>query len=141
MSAEFTIPNFAQATEKLIIARVPWSGTGLGSLASATKALRKDAELRRTDLEVAATRVQQSSRITMTLPSGWKVKDLTPEVKGESPYGSYRFTYTMNGNVLTAERLVSYTAQRIPAKELPAFLKFDETVEKQVKAPLLLEKM
>lgn len=141
MSADFTVPDFAQTTDRLIIARVPWSLSGVGNRAGAATAVRKDAESRRTDLEVAMTRVQQTSRVTMTLPAGWKVKDLTPEVKGESPFGSYRFTYTMNGNILTAERAISYTPVRIAAKDLPAFLKFDDAVEKQVKAPLILEKL
>ncbi len=141
MSADFVIPDFAQATDRLIIARVPWASNRIGNSATPLKMMRTDAELRRTDLEVASSRIRQTSRVTMTIPAGWRVKDLAPEIKGDAPFGSYRFTYALSGNVLTAERMLLFTAQRVAAKDLSAFLKFDDAIEKQGKAPLLLEKL
>ena len=46
-------------------------------------------------------------------------------------------------NAVTARRELGIIAQAMDndaAKDLPAFLKFDDAVEKQIKAPLILEK-
>ena len=95
---------------------------------------------RQQDVETTGLRGDYESSIQLALPAGYTPQDLQPEAHGESPWGSYRITYRMEGNTLHAESELKVTALRIAAKEFPQFLEFLHGVDKGARQQLVLKK-
>ena len=61
-------------------------------------------------------------------------------MRAESPWGSYRFTYRLEGSVLHAESEVKLTALRVPASDFPNFIEFLRVMDKETHKQLVLKK-
>ena len=103
----FHVEQYGSAAGNFLLARLPWVFKD-----SISPALTDDK--RRDDLEMASARGVDVSDVQMELPPGYEVQDLKPEVKGECPYGSYRFTYKVVGG-----KLIAHSEQRRPAFRVP----------------------
>jgi hypothetical protein len=135
----FDVPGYAQTVGKLLLTHFPWGGssaTGLGSLAT----LRAMAAARTQDAEFIMGRGKQMGHIKLTLPAGYVLKEIPQELKGESAFGSYHFTFQVNGNTLVADKEIVTLPLRVAAKDVSDYLTFAEAVEKPTKNPILLEK-
>ncbi len=59
--------------------------------------------------------------VAYTLPPGFLAAELPAEVKEESPFGSFRVAYSMQGEKLIAQAELTLAVARVKAAEYPAF--------------------
>jgi hypothetical protein len=135
MRFKYQVERFSSTAGSFVLARLPW---GLGHT-SATEALLAGSA-RTQELEVAALRGHRVSTVDLELPAGYLPQDLLPEVKAETPWGSYRFTYTMEGSVLRSHADVKFTAFRVPAQDITRFVEFIKAVEQETKKQIVFKK-
>ena len=134
-SCAYATANFAQVAGNLLIAKAPWAEDLSGGNMQALNLT----SARRTDLEISGAGGRHISSVKLTLPPGFQAKDLKPEIKEDSSFGSYRFTQSQTGDAVTWYRETILSALRIPAAA-PDFLRYSEAASKQSKTPLILQK-
>ena len=76
----------------------------------------------------------------MELPPGYEVQDLKPEVKGECAYGSYRFTYKVEGGKLIAHNEQRRLAFRIPASDQKTYRDYLAALRTEATRQMVLKK-
>jgi len=88
--------------------------------------------------------VLQSQAFTETvrvkLPAGFEVDELPDTVKLDAPFGTYKATYTAQGNELIFTRGLAQRAATIPASEYEVVRKFYERIRAAEQAPVVLVK-
>ena len=89
---------------------------------------------------MADERGRYRSVLDLTLPAGYAPQELPTEVHGDTAFGSYRFTYRMDGSTLHAERDLTLTALRVTASSLAQYLSFLQTIEQECQRQLVLKK-
>ena len=95
---------------------------------------------REQDVETAVMRGHFLSSVRLELPAGYTPQELQPEVHGESPWGSYRITYRMEGSVLRAGSELKLTSLRVAASDFPRYLEFLRAIDKEARKQLVLKK-
>ena len=80
------------------------------------------------------------STVRLEMPAGYTPQELQPEVSGESPWGSYRVTYRMEGTVLHGRRELKMTPFRVPAADYPKYLELLRAINKETHRQLVLRK-
>ena len=125
--------RFGTQAGNFLLARLPWN------FKDSVTTLLAD-EKRRVDLEVAQGRGLEVSEAQMDLPPGYEVQDLKPEVRGECPYGSYIFTYRVEGNRLTAHCEQRRSAFRVPAADLKIYRDYLTALTQEGSRQLVLKK-
>ncbi len=94
---------------------------------------------RRTPLFIDATE-QSQTRVTLELPSGYKLNAPAAEVKAQSPYGRFIRKEKQQGNTVEVEESYQLDMARIPPKQYPAFAQFAGEVDLLQARDLLVEK-
>ena len=95
---------------------------------------------REQDADLAMSRGHFLSSLELELPAGYTPQDLQPEVHAESPWGSYRFTYRLEGNSLHAESDIKLTALRVSAGDFPKFIEFLRAMDQETHKQWVLKK-
>jgi hypothetical protein len=134
LGIKYHVDRYSSEAGNFLLVRLPW-GLKMGSADS----LLADAE-RRQDVETAVMRGNFLSSVRLALPAGYTLQDLQPEVHGESPWGSYRITYRVEGSSLLAESEIKLTSLRVAAKEFPQYLEFLRAIDKDARQQLVLKK-
>jgi tetratricopeptide (TPR) repeat protein len=127
--------RFGTNAGSFLLARLPWSTVSQGSLENFA-----GSGPRSQDLELGMGRGRFRSTLRMELPAGYVPQDLKPETKGESPFGSYRITYRLEGSVLHGEREINILPLRVPAKEFPQLVEFLRTLSEENRRQLVFKK-
>lgn len=135
LELQYSVDSYSSRAGNFLLVRLPW---GAQSGSSVESLLGK--EERQHDAEVAQVRGHYLSTVRLTLPAGYSVQDLQPEVKGESPWGSYRVTYRMEGQTLHATRELEMTSLRVPTRDVPRYVEFLREAEQETKKQLVLKK-
>lgn len=134
LGIQYHVDRYSSEAGSFLLVRLPW-GLRMGGAEN----LLTDAQ-RQQDIETTGLRGDYQSSVRLELPAGYVPQDLQPEVHGESPWGSYRITYRMEGNVLHAESELKIAALRIAAKDSPQFLEFMRAVDKEAHRQFVLKK-
>jgi len=92
------------------------------------------------DLEAANSRGSDHSVVRLTLPAGYVPQEMPADVHQESPFGAYRITYRMDGNVLEATREITSTAMRVAAKDVPKYAAFFQAEDQDSERQIVLKK-
>jgi tetratricopeptide (TPR) repeat protein len=135
MRFKYQVERFSNTAGNFVLARLPW---GMGQTSAAEALLAGSAHTQ--ELEVSGLRGHRISTVDLELPSGYVPQDLQPEVKGETPWGSYRFTYRLEGRVLHSHADVKFTAFRVRAQDLPRYVEFFKVVEQETKKQIVFKK-
>lgn len=122
LSYEFKVPRFTrvEADKRMVLAPLAFP-TRLGpryvQLSSrTTPILLENSDVNDTEVHV-------------TLPEGMKVTDLEPELKVESPFGTFRRTERQEGRVLIINESLRIARTRIYPKQYGAFASFAADVD------------
>jgi tetratricopeptide (TPR) repeat protein/transglutaminase-like putative cysteine protease len=127
--------SFAQPAGNLLILKFPWSR----AMVTRSNDMLLAEKERKQPIEIDMKGVQRTA-VRYELPAGYTPQSLKPEVKGDTPFGSYRFSYKVEGGVLIAEREVKYTRLRVAPEEIAQYRAFIEAINKESKTPLVLTK-
>lgn len=126
--------QYAAPAGNFLLARLPWFyKDSLSPLLADDK--------RRSDVELASLRGLEIADVQLELPAGYEVQDLKAEVKDECPYGSYRFTYRVEGNKLIAHSEQRRTVFRLPASELKTYRDFLAKMTTEATRQIVLKKI
>jgi tetratricopeptide (TPR) repeat protein len=134
LGIQYHVDRYSSEAGSFLLVRLPW-----GMRTNSADDLLTDAK-REQDLEAGTMRGDYLSSVQLELPPGYTPQDLQPEAKGESPWGSYRITYRMDGRVLHAESELKLTPLRVAAKDVGSFLEFLRAVDKEAHRQLVLKK-
>lgn len=135
LSFKYHVDRYGSTAGNFLLTRLPWCRVKSGS----TERLLEGGP-REQDADMAASRGHFVSSVTLELPAGYTPQDLQPEVQAESPFGSYRFTYRLEGNVLHAESEVKMTALRVAAADFSKFIEFLRAIDQEQHKQLVLKK-
>jgi hypothetical protein len=100
--------------------------------------LRLTERSRKYPIVLDADALAETSRIQ--LPAGFKVDELPPPVKLESPFGKFEAAWVVKDGTLTFERKVEVQAQNVPAARYEELRKFLDRVSGWPEAPVVLVK-
>jgi tetratricopeptide (TPR) repeat protein len=131
----YHIDMYSTTAGSFLLARVPWGQTKMGDV----ERLLSGAE-RQQDLETSMLRGQYRSSVRLELPAGYTPQELQPEVRGETPWGSYRVSYRMEGNTLVADSDVRIKPLRVPARDFPGYAEFLRAVDRETRRQIVLKK-
>jgi hypothetical protein len=135
LQIQYQIDRYSSSAGNFVLARLPWSqGSDSDLQALPTETAREQ------DLEVSNTRGHYVSAVRLELPPGFLPQDLQPEVRGESPWGSYCIRYRLEGNVLHAERDVRITPLRVAAKDVPRYVEFMRSADEETRRQIVFLK-
>jgi transglutaminase-like putative cysteine protease/tetratricopeptide (TPR) repeat protein len=132
---KYEVDRYSSAAGNFILARLPWDRMSFAEMESLLANTAREQ-----DVETSLLRGHFVSSVRLELPAGYTPQELQPEVRGESPWGSYRMTYRMQENVLHAESAVKLTPLRVSAKEFPQFLQFLREINKEMRKQLVFKK-
>jgi hypothetical protein len=117
LAFEYIGERYSSTAGNFLLVRLPWvNGLSVDSLLTGGP--------RQRDLELGTLRGHLVGSVRLTLPEGNVPQELQPEVRRESPWGFYRFTYRVEGSVLHAEREFKLTPLRVEAKEFASLIAF-----------------
>ncbi|MFL5321130.1 MAG: DUF3857 domain-containing protein [Myxococcaceae bacterium] len=94
---------------------------------------------RKTPLYIESTE-ENHTVVSLKLPDGFTMKDVTPEVQTKGPAGMYLRREKLEGNVYSVDELVKVEMARIQPKEYDAFSTFAGEVDLVQTRELLVEK-
>jgi hypothetical protein len=134
LGIKYHVDRYSSEAGNFLLVRLPW-GLKMGDAES----LLADTQ-RVHDVETALMRGDFLSSVRLELPAGYTPQDLQPELHGDSPWGSYRITYRMEGKVLHADSELKLTSLRVPANEFPQYLEFLRAIDKDAREQLVLKK-
>ncbi|HEY3379500.1 MAG TPA: hypothetical protein VGL77_18650 [Armatimonadota bacterium] len=95
---------------------------------------------RKTDADISATYGKYVTDISLELPVGYTLPQL-PEANVTSPWGSYRKTATLQGNMLIVHWEATQTVLRVPVKETAQYYAFMYAMYQASTTPLILKKI
>lgn len=131
----YEVDNHGALAGNFLLARVPWvdffSGDQEGLL---NPGQRTEA------VETADLRGLTRSTVLLQLPAGYLPQDLPAEVKGESPWGSYQFTFKVDHGTLVATRRILVDALRVPVAQSADFAKFLQAIKQECRRQIVLKK-
>ena len=93
------------------------------------------------DLESANSRSHTYDVLHLTFPAGYAPQELPADIHQETPFGSFKITYKMDGSVLEATRDILLTAMRIHAKDVPQYAAFLLALDQESERQLVLKKL
>jgi tetratricopeptide (TPR) repeat protein/transglutaminase-like putative cysteine protease len=128
--------DYASPAGSFLLFKLPWSAPYDDDTLSALQATPE----RSYDVELADQRGRHTSLVRIELPAGYVPQDLSPEVKIESPYGAFTFTYKMDGGVLDAQLDGTLTSFRIDAKEAGKYVDFLKSLQKEAEKQIVLKR-
>ena len=76
----------------------------------------------------------------LELPAGMKIDRIPNKTSAQSEFGELEVTYSLEGNVLTAKEVLSFTKSRISPEEYPSFREFVNSWFRAEKARLRVVK-
>jgi hypothetical protein len=130
----YEVDHYSSTAGNFLLARLPWRYGDLSKLEALT------AESARTQaMETSSMRGCFVSAVRLQLPEGYTPQELQPELKAESAWGSYHFTYRVEGNVLHARRELKLTPLRVTAAEFPRFIEFLRGYDKETRRQIVLK--
>jgi hypothetical protein len=133
LEIRFHKDQYGTTAGNFLLVRLPWKFND-----STANALADSS--RQVDFEIGIGRGFESKEVRMELPPGYEVQDLKPEVKGECPYATYRFTYRLEGKYLLARCEEQQTAFRVPVSDLKAYQAFLVALAAEGNRQLVLKK-
>jgi transglutaminase-like putative cysteine protease/tetratricopeptide (TPR) repeat protein len=92
------------------------------------------------DLDLAESRVSMAVNIAIDLPAGYVPQDLAPTVAAQSPWGSYSFQYTVDGNQLKESYTGVASAQRVLLADIPKYVAYSRAMEDEFSKKIVLKK-
>jgi hypothetical protein len=81
-----------------------------------------------------------SETVRVTLPAGFEVDEMPDSAKLDAPFGTYRFSYAVNGGVLLFTRSLEVKATTVPAAEYGRVREFFGQVLGSEQSPVVLVK-
>jgi cellulose synthase operon protein C len=130
----YAVDRYSSRAGNFLLVRLPWRYGDLSKF----DALAADTARTR-DMETSSMRGHFVSSVRLQLPDGFVPQELQPELNAESAWGSYRFTYRLEGNVLHARRELKLTPLRVTAAEFPRFVEFLRAFDSETKRQLVLK--
>jgi hypothetical protein len=127
--------RFGDSAGNALTARLPWENSSENGLA----ALWNNPN-RTQSIEVAQYRGLYLGTVRLQLPEGYSPQELPTEIKDETPWGRYRFSYKMEDNTLLATREVLFTALRVETKDAPEYAAFLKAIHQETERQLALKK-
>lgn len=133
-------PGFAVPQDESLAVKLPWEqGDGASALGNGAA--------RTQDVEVASLRGLSLGTLKLQLPPGYTPADLPGEIRDETPFGRYRFSYKIEGNTtegagsaLLATREVLLTPLRVEAKDASAYAVFLKAIHDETQRAIVLKK-
>ena len=140
--------DFAFANEKYAMPEndtfsfaLPWP-----ELASISKPILKGAAQERAQgCEVAALRGLGLDTLKLKLPLGFRPQELPEEIKDNSAFGRYRFTYKIEddkngGTMLIVSREVLLSPLRVSVEDAPSYIAFCKAIANESARKIILKK-
>ena len=126
-TSTFHIEHYATRTEHTLRCPLPFT----------TPITLEDDAPRKTDAEISATYGKYITNISLELPEGFTVPNL-PAASATSPWGSYRESATLQGNLLLVHWEVTQTVLRVPVSDTAQYGEFMFGMYQASQAPLTL---
>jgi len=79
---------------------------------------------RMTDLETGLDYGVEQAHISIVLPPNLTPESLDPDVKQESQWSNYKFSYRLDGATLHADSEAEATVLRVPRADIAAYVDF-----------------
>lgn len=80
------------------------------------------------------------TRTTISLPTGYRLASLPPDVAESHPFGQVKARYEQQGTAVTLHRVIALEKTRIRREAYPAFRRFCHLADEVDATPLVLEK-
>jgi hypothetical protein len=134
VNLRYEAAGYATCGAGTLTLRLPWGGSGTNEAPLPGGPGHEGAE-------VSSLRGHYTSSIRLTLPEGFRPRNLEPEVTGQSPFGHYKLTYRLENETLVATREFTMDRLRVPAEDLPQFARFLHALDQETHRAIVLEKV
>ena len=133
---KYEVDKFASNAGNLALLRLPWGAADTGDINE--RLAQKDGKSY--PAEISPLKGLYQSEMVFTLPAGWTPQELEPKISLTSKHAQLDATYANDAGVLRCRRTVRFGSLRIPAEDLPDFVKFLAAAAEENRRQLVFKK-